>query len=229
MEATLAAAQKAIAKFGGALRQFVLDDKGAVVIWTFGLPGSTYEDNARRALQSGFAMVSALKALGLSPRVGVTSGRTFCGLVGAPHRCEYAVMGPCVNLAARLMCACAKHDTRVLCNDELRDRVLLYYDNLWNYHRATSAETDIGFIRSLSDPLRLDLMMSLYSDMLARVTFLRDVDACVLEEVVLRLAPKIFMEGDMVTHLGERGAWMGLIGRGMCAVLSPTSREDART
>ena len=37
-------------------------------------------------------------------------------------------------------------------------------------------------------------MMSLYSDMLGRVTFLRDVDACVLEEVVLRLSPKIFME-----------------------------------
>ena len=124
VQATLAGAQKAIAKSGGALRQFVLDDKGAVVIWTFGLPGSTYEDNARRALQSGFAMVNVLKALGLSPRVGATSGRVFCGLVGAPYRCEYAVMGPCVNLAARLMCACAKHDTRVLCNDELRDRVL---------------------------------------------------------------------------------------------------------
>ena len=30
----------------------------------------------------------------------------------------------------------------------------------------------------------------------------------------------------MVTHRGERGAWMGLIGRGMCAILSPTSREE---
>ena len=104
----------------------MLDDKGAVVIWSFGLPGSTYEDNNRRGLQSAFAVVDALKRLGLSPRVGVTAGATFCGVVGAPHRCEYAVMGPCVNLAARLMCACAGKgdDVRVLCNDTLRDRVI---------------------------------------------------------------------------------------------------------
>jgi len=34
------------------LRQFILDDKGVVLIWTFGLPGHTYEDNATRGLAS---------------------------------------------------------------------------------------------------------------------------------------------------------------------------------
>ena len=136
VQATLHTAQRAILSSGGALRQFVLDDKGAVVIWTFGLPGSTYEDNARRALQSGFAMVGLLKALGLAPKVGVTSGLTFCGLVGALHRCEYAVMGPSVNLAARLMCQCDLHGTCVLCNDELRDRIVQTLRNVLNHLRV---------------------------------------------------------------------------------------------
>lgn len=34
---------------------------------------------------------------------GVTSGSTFCGVVGHAHRHEYTVIGRTVNLAARLM------------------------------------------------------------------------------------------------------------------------------
>ena len=105
------------------LRQFVIDDKGAVIIWCFGLPGCAFEDNVRRGLRSAFDVVDALITLGLSPRVGITLGNTFCGLVGAPYRCEYAVMGPCVNLAARLMGECYKFNARVLCNDELREKL----------------------------------------------------------------------------------------------------------
>ena len=32
-------------------------------------------------------------------------------------------MGPCVNLAARLMGECYKFNARVLCNDELREKL----------------------------------------------------------------------------------------------------------
>ena len=47
----------------------------------------------------------ALKRGGLAAFCGAAVGTGYCGLVGAPNRCEYAVMGPTVNLAARLMCA----------------------------------------------------------------------------------------------------------------------------
>ena len=123
VQSCLDAAHGAIARHGGMLRQFVIDDKGAVIIWCFGLPGCAFEDNARRGLRSSFDVVDALLALGLSPRVGITLGQTFCGLVGAPYRCEYAVMGPCVNLAARLMGKCYEKGARVLCNDELREKL----------------------------------------------------------------------------------------------------------
>ncbi|NJO06907.1 MAG: AAA family ATPase [Chloroflexaceae bacterium] len=37
------------------------------------------------------------------PRVGLSSGIVYAGLVGSSQRCEYTVIGPLVNLAARLM------------------------------------------------------------------------------------------------------------------------------
>ena len=70
------------------LRQFILDDKGVVVIWTFGLPGHTYEDNAARGLASCVHVDCALKAQRLATRTGLTMGSAFCGLVGARYRCE---------------------------------------------------------------------------------------------------------------------------------------------
>ena len=52
VQSCLDAAHGAIARHGGMLRQFVIDDKGAVIIWCFGLPGCAFEDNARRGLRS---------------------------------------------------------------------------------------------------------------------------------------------------------------------------------
>ena len=65
-------------------------------------------------------MDEALAAQELTVNVGVTSGEAFCGLVGVPkRRCEYGVMGPSVNLAARLMCMSAEKGVRILCCDQM--------------------------------------------------------------------------------------------------------------
>ena len=86
VQSCIGAAQRCIEEGGGLLRQFILDDKGVVIIWTFGLPGSTYEDNPLRGLSTALAVNAAIKAQGLEPRTGVTSGTAFCGLVrAAPH------------------------------------------------------------------------------------------------------------------------------------------------
>ncbi len=97
----------------GMLRQFIVDDKGVVAIAFFGVRGHSFEDNEYRAAHVALAIVSALKRYDLQAKCGVTVGVGFCGLVGAPNRCEYAVMGPSVNLAARLMCAASKSDKDV--------------------------------------------------------------------------------------------------------------------
>eukprot|EP00966_Prymnesium_polylepis_P044958 1041585-Prymnesium_polylepis.1 len=98
-----------INRSGGLLRQFILDDKGMVCIWTFGLPNNSFEDNGHRGLSSCLDVARALAEQELRTQIGITSGTAFCGCVGAAYRSEYSVMGPAVNLAARLMCACEKH------------------------------------------------------------------------------------------------------------------------
>jgi class 3 adenylate cyclase len=88
---------------GGQIRQFIHDDKGTVCIGTIGLRGSTTKDNAAAAVEAAKGILGQLQALGFDASVGIASGKAFCGLVGSDLRHEYAVMGPSVNLSARLM------------------------------------------------------------------------------------------------------------------------------
>ena len=92
-------------RFHGHLRQFIVDDKGLVLIATFGLRGSTSPNMVtERGLPATNAIHNALQnELGVFNRVGATVGNAYCGVVGGVERHEYAVMGPTVNLAARLM------------------------------------------------------------------------------------------------------------------------------
>ena len=89
----------------GHLRQFILDDKGLVLICTFGLRGSTFPDMvAQRALPFSLSIHRALEEdLGIKSTMGATLGKVYCGVVGGLDRHEFAVLGPSVNLAARLM------------------------------------------------------------------------------------------------------------------------------
>ena len=93
-----------LSKAQGHLRQFMLDDKGLVLICTFGLRGSTFPDMmAQRALPFSLAIHRALEVdLGVKNTVGATLGKVYCGVVGSLKRHEFAVLGPSVNLAARL-------------------------------------------------------------------------------------------------------------------------------
>ena len=91
----------------GQVRQFIHDDKGTVCIGTIGLRGSATDDNAAAAVEAARSITAQLQAIGLNASIGIASGKAFCGLVGSSVRHEYAVMGPSVNLSARLMCAAA--------------------------------------------------------------------------------------------------------------------------
>ena len=73
---------------------------------------------------------SVTKDEALRVAIGVTSGTAFCGCVGTQKRCEYSVMGPSVNLAARLMSACGKYGANILVDDELRKSAVAHDDKL---------------------------------------------------------------------------------------------------
>ena len=94
-----------LARFKGQMRQFIVDDKGVVLIANFGLRGSTFPNMvAERAIPFTTTFQSLLKAeLNTECQMGATYGMAYCGVVGGVARHEYAVLGPSVNLAARLM------------------------------------------------------------------------------------------------------------------------------
>lgn len=87
------------------LRQFIVDDKGLVVIANFGLRGSTFPNMIEeRAIPCITNVRTLLKTeLDLECSIGATYGKAYCGVVGGKTRHEYAILGPSVNLAARLM------------------------------------------------------------------------------------------------------------------------------
>ena len=94
---------------GGFLRQFLVDDKGCVMIVAFGVPTFSYNDNAARALECACSLLQVLQSHDGRAYVGVTTGRTYCGLIGTDQRHEYAIVGDVVNLSARLMSRAAKN------------------------------------------------------------------------------------------------------------------------
>jgi class 3 adenylate cyclase len=103
IHAVMHSLQTALYYYEGSVRQFILDDKGAVLIAALGLPPLAHEDDAVRGVLAAMNMQAELGALGLKSAVGVTTGRAFCGSVGSAARHEYALVGDVVNLAARLM------------------------------------------------------------------------------------------------------------------------------
>jgi predicted ATPase/class 3 adenylate cyclase len=87
-----------VRRYDGSVNLVDMGDKGSKYIVLFGAPVA-HEDDAARAVSC------ALELLGLAvaARIGITTGFVYCGLVGAPDRQTYTVMGDAVNLAARRM------------------------------------------------------------------------------------------------------------------------------
>ena len=86
-------------KHAGLLRQFCPDDKSTVLIAAFGPPPLSHSDDPRRSVAFALDTLSALGDI----NAGVSRGTCYCGVIGNQQRCEYVVVGPAVNLAARLM------------------------------------------------------------------------------------------------------------------------------
>ena len=107
-------AQKLLALSGGVLRQFLVDDKGCVLIGLWGVPSASHSNNSHRAVVFSATLVKAARLIGHTCSIGVTTGNAFCGTIGSILRRDYVAMGDCVNMAARLM---GKANGRVLVDD----------------------------------------------------------------------------------------------------------------
>ena len=95
--------QQECQKYGGALIQTDLSDKGNLILILFGAPMAT-EEKEILAARLSLALVEGRKQFPFISfvKTGVTTGHLYCGDLGAPFRKGYTVLGEIANLAARL-------------------------------------------------------------------------------------------------------------------------------
>jgi len=75
--------QRDIFNYGGTVRQFLVDDKGSVLIGVFGTPPDPHEDDGSRAIMASVRLQKNLnESLSIQCRIGVTTGHAFVGDVG---------------------------------------------------------------------------------------------------------------------------------------------------
>jgi len=114
-QAVMLAVQQTVQGLEGSINHVSVDNHGATLMAAFGLPPLSHEDDAVRAVDAAQQLQEALARLGWAARMGVATGKAFCGSVGGATRCEYTVLGDVVNLAARLMQA-ADERRPILCD-----------------------------------------------------------------------------------------------------------------
>lgn len=97
-------AQQILDRYGGALLELTIGDKGSYIYATFGAP-QIHEDDARRAVYAARELFPLCRELGfLEPlQVGISQGVMRVGAYGSRMRRMYGAQGDEVNLAARLM------------------------------------------------------------------------------------------------------------------------------
>lgn len=116
----LIGAQEILGRSGGFLRQFLIDDKGCVLIGLWGVPFSSFPNNCSRAVHCAVAISSFARSIAHVCSIGISTGTAFCGTIGSEIRQDYVAMGDSVNMAARLM---GKAKTRILVDDETYQRL----------------------------------------------------------------------------------------------------------
>ncbi len=120
-------AQAVIQRYDGVVNKVDMYTHGDKIMALFGAPVA-HEDATLHAVRCALELDQALQAANaeiadllppgcrpthLAHKIGINTGIVFAGRVGGTQRYEYTVMGPAVNLAARLMSAAAEQTTLI--------------------------------------------------------------------------------------------------------------------
>ena len=94
-----------------------------------------------------------------------------------------------------------------------------YYGYLWHAHGTF--ELSGAKFKNLSPALLSEINIYLHRDMVQKVPFFATCSSAVVQAVVQRLVPEVYLEGDFVIHHNDVTAAMYFITRGECGVLIP--------
>ncbi|KYB27283.1 Adenylate cyclase type 10-like Protein [Tribolium castaneum] len=108
---------RVVDKMKGCVNKVSLFDKDLMFVVIFGLRGLKHELECQVALRCARQCHTAIDKLPgvMSTSIGVTTGKTYCGVFGHTLRREYTVISLIVNKAARLMVA---YEGKVTCDRE---------------------------------------------------------------------------------------------------------------
>ncbi|XP_029155514.1 adenylate cyclase type 10-like [Nylanderia fulva] len=106
-----------INEMNGCVNKTSLFDKDLIFLCIFGLRGDKHELESQIGLRCASKLRQDLLAMKniKSVTIAVTTGMTYCGVIGHVLRREYTVIGMSVNKAARLMVA---YNNKVVCDRE---------------------------------------------------------------------------------------------------------------
>jgi AAA ATPase domain len=109
--------QSCLARLEGQIYQISAAEEGITFIVVFGFPPWSHEDDAARGVRSALALHREWGALGLTSSTGIATGRIFCGIFQtSTDGAVLALVGPIMNLAARLM----QLNAGVVCDEETK-------------------------------------------------------------------------------------------------------------
>ncbi len=94
--------QEIVHTHDGSAETVLADEKGAAVLAYFGTPPNAHADDPQRCVLSAVEAVARLGQMGVEAKIGVATGRAFCGIVGNSDCRSFLIVGDFINLSSRL-------------------------------------------------------------------------------------------------------------------------------
>lgn len=105
--------QNCVGDLEGSIYTITADENVTTAVSVFGLVPWSHEDDATRAVEAALRLHDAWSALSATTSSGIATGRVFCTAYGRGTSRVSAIIGPTMNLAARLM----QTSQGVVCDD----------------------------------------------------------------------------------------------------------------
>jgi hypothetical protein len=112
---------------------------------------------------------------------------------------------------------------------ELCHRVEKYYSYLWHTHGVSSShQLRLQLQHDLNPALSSEISVFTHRAMVSAVPFFSELSSALIQDVVRRLHPEVYLAGDYIIHMGDPARAMYFLTTGRCSVLIELPRDADR-